>query len=268
MANPKTATKDAAPSDYTPSKKEAAALQRYSQSRKDRRRFPPLKASTDDKGVANVSSDHPDALVAQALHHDALGIVDPGELTSIIKGVFNFTSKGSKPDSATANEALQLIVGLEPRNTTEALLATQMAAIHLAAMDAARRLHSTQGSYESITCHAKALNSLTRTFAAQTEAMKKLKGGGQQKVTVEHKHYYLAPGAIANSQAILGDVTGGRGTTENEHQPHEHEAGVSERTTVHGHLEANGMPVSGSGSEWLEGVPVSRGQGRRPDRVG
>lgn len=150
MADPKTATKAAAPSDYTPSKKETAALQRYSQSRKDRRRFPPLKASTDDKGVANVSSDHPDALVAQALHHDALGIVDPGELTSIINGVFNFTSKGSKPDSATANEALQLIVGLEPRNTIEALLATQMAAIHLAAMDAARR----HGCSSPITQHA------------------------------------------------------------------------------------------------------------------
>lgn len=268
MANPKTVTKVLAPTDYAPSKKEAAALQRYSQSQKDRRRFPSMKASTDAKGVANISTDHPDELVAQALQQDALGIVDSGEFTSIIKGVFNFTSKDGKPDATTANEAFQLIVGLQPRNTTEALLATQMAAIHLATMDAARRLHNTPGSYESIGCHARTLNSLTRTFAAQTEAMKKLKGGGQQKVTVEHKHYYLAPGAIANSQAILGDVTGGRGTTENERQPHEHEAGVSERSTVHGHLEANGVPVSGAGSEWLEGVPVSWGEGRRPERVG
>lgn len=73
-----------------------------------------------------------------------------------------------------------------------------------------------------------ALNGLVRTFAAQAEAMKKLKGGGQQKVVVEHKHYYLAPGAIShNSQTILGDVSQGRGTNENSGQPLEHEAGLS-----------------------------------------
>ncbi|WP_423069033.1 hypothetical protein [Devosia sp. CN2-171] len=170
-------------------------------------------------------------------------------------------------DDAAANEALQLIVGLEPRNTTEAMLATQMAAVHLASIAAARRLNSTPGNYESITCHSKALNKLTRTFALQTEAMKKLKGGGQQKVVVEHKHYYLAPGAIANSNAILGDVSQGRGTNEIGSQPHEHEASIPERSTVHGHLEANGMPLSGAGCEWVEGLPLPWSEERRTERT-
>jgi hypothetical protein len=263
----KTATDAVAKSDYTPTKSEAAALQRFDKRRNARRQFPKLQASTDAKGTANISSDHADELVAQAMQHDALGIVDPAEFTSLIKGVFNFTTKGGKADVVTANEAFQLIVGLEPQNTTEALLATQMVAIHLATMDAARRMHTTPNSVEAAACNAKILNNLARTFATQTEAMKKLKGGGQQKVVVEHKHYYLAPGAIANSNAVLGDVSQGRGTNEISGQPHEPEAGIPERSAVHGHLEANGLPLPGTGSEWLEGLPLSRGEGRRPERI-
>lgn len=267
MAKPKTTTEAVTEHGYKPSKRETAALERFDKRREARRRFPKLQASTDDKGVANISSDHADEPVAQAMQHDALGIVDPAEFTSLIKGVFNFTTKDGKADAVNANEAFQLIVGLEPRNTTEAMLATQMAAIHLATMDAARRMHTTPNSVEAAACNSKILNNLARTFAAQAEAMKKLKGGGQQKVTVEHKHYYLAPGAIANSNAVLGDVSQGRGTDETRHQPHELEAGVPERTTVHSDIQANGLPLPGAGGEWLEGVPVSWGQGRRPERV-
>lgn len=268
MAKPKTATQAASQQGYTPTKREAAALERLDKRRSERRKFPELRATTKD-GVANIGSDHPDELVAQAMQHDALGIVDAAEFTSIIKSVFNFTTKDRKADAVNANEAFQLIVGLEPRNTTEAMLATQMAAIHLATMDAARRMHTTPNSVEAAACNAKILNNLARTFAVQAEAMKKLKGGGQQKVVVEHKHYYLAPGAIANSNAVLGDMKpGGRGTNENSGQPHEHDAGVSERSTVHGHLEANGMPLSGAGSEWLEGLPLPRSQERSAERVG
>lgn len=268
MAKPKTATEAVAQSGYTPSRREAAALERFDKRRAERRRFPKLVAKTDDKGKAEVRSEHADELVAQALQHDALGIVDPGEFTSLIKGVFNFTTgPDGKIDVVTANEAFQLIAGLEPRNTIEALLATQMAAVHLATMDAARRLHRTPLEIEVVAVNSKVMNNLARTFSLQAEAMKKLKGGGQQKVTVEHKHYYLAPGAIANSQAILGDVSQGRGTNETRNQPHEPEAGVPERTTVYSDVQANGLPVSGAGGDWLEGVPVSWGEGRRPERV-
>lgn len=264
MAKPKAATEAAAQHAYTPTKKEAAALERLVNRRAERRSFPKLAASSKD-GVATISGEHVSQIVGEALQHDALGIADPAEFTALLKGIVNFTSRGGQVDTVQVNEAVQLVIGLEPRNTTEALLATQMAAIHLAMMDAARRMHTTPNSVEAAACNAKILNNLARTFATQAETMKRLKGGGQQKVVVEHKHYYLAPGAIANSNAVLGDMKpGGRGTTENEHQPHEHEASIPERTPVHGNLEANGVPLSGAGSEWLEGLPLPRGEERSP----
>lgn len=261
MANPKTATEAVAKGDYTPTKREAAALERFDQRRLARRKFPKLQASTDDKGVASIRSDHADELVAQAMQHDALGIVDPAEFTSLIKGVFNFTIKDGKPDVVTANEAFQLIVGLDPGNTTEALLATQMAAIHLATMDAARRLHTTPNTVEAAACNAKILNNLTRTFALQAETMKKLKSKGEQKVVVEHKHYHLhqAPdGQIKDQTSEFDPAEGGGADPETEHQPHER--GIPERQAMLGHLEANGLPLPGAGGEGLERVPISRGQ--------
>ena len=58
---------------------------------------------------------------------------------------------------------------------------------------------------------------LLRTFAAQTEALQRYRGKGQQKVTVEHVHVHTG------GQAIVGSVSqsgGGRDSDENRGQPH------------------------------------------------
>ena len=58
---------------------------------------------------------------------------------------------------------------------------------------------------------------LLRTFAAQTEALQRYRGKGQQKVTVEHVHVHTG------GQAIVGSVSqsgGGRDNDENRGQPH------------------------------------------------
>jgi hypothetical protein len=57
---------------------------------------------------------------------------------------------------------------------------------------------------------------LLRTFAAQTEALQRYRGKGQQKVTVEHVHVHTG------GQAIVGSVSqsgGGRDNDENRGQP-------------------------------------------------
>ena len=58
---------------------------------------------------------------------------------------------------------------------------------------------------------------LLRTFAAQTEALQRYRGKGQQKVTVEHVHVHTG------GQAIVGSVSqsgGGRDNDQNRGQPH------------------------------------------------
>jgi hypothetical protein len=56
---------------------------------------------------------------------------------------------------------------------------------------------------------------LLRTFTAQTEALAKLRRGGEQTVRVEHVHVY------EGGQAIVGSVETGGGVTRKElEQPH------------------------------------------------
>jgi hypothetical protein len=47
----------------------------------------------------------------------------------------------------------------------------------------------------------RAFNKLARTFAAQVEALKRYRSGGEQKMTVQHVH--VAEGG----QAIVGNVS-------------------------------------------------------------
>jgi len=112
-------------------------------------------------------------------------------------------------DEEGLNFILSLVKGVKPKDQVEAMLAAQMAAVHIATMTFARRLaHATnilqQDSAE------RAFNKLARTFAAQVEALKRYRTGGEQKVTVEHVT------VNDGGQAIVGHVRhGGRGLAEN-----------------------------------------------------
>ena len=105
----------------------------------------------------------------------------------------------------TKGPAQPLVRSIEPRDELEAMLATQMGAIHAATMTLARRLNHVQTIPQQDAAE-RALNKLARTFTTQMDALKRYRTGGQQKVTVEH--------VTVNSggQAIVGAVdTGGGG---------------------------------------------------------
>ena len=81
----------------------------------------------------------------------------------------------------------------------EALLAVQMAAVHDAAIASARRLAKAV-TIEQQDSASTSFNKLTRTFAAQLEALKRHRSAGEQNVIVKHVHLY--PGG----QAVVGNV--------------------------------------------------------------
>jgi hypothetical protein len=56
---------------------------------------------------------------------------------------------------------------------------------------------------------SRAFNQLARTFAAQVEAIKRHRNGGNQNVTVKHVHVH------EGGQAIVGDVHTGKRANEN-----------------------------------------------------
>ena len=102
---------------------------------------------------------------------------------------------------------LSMVTGIEPKDQMEAMLAAQMAALHMQMMTFARRLSNADTYLESEMAE-KAFNKLARTFTTQMEALNRYRGKGQQKMTVEHVHVH------DGGQAIVGQVAQGGGATE------------------------------------------------------
>ena len=101
---------------------------------------------------------------------------------------------------------LSVIRDLAPRDPVERMLAVQMAATHVATIRSARWLANTQ-NIPQVQAHYAGFNKLARTFAAQVEALRKHRTGGEQRVTVQHVN------VSDGGQAIVGNVQqGGRGS--------------------------------------------------------
>jgi hypothetical protein len=112
-------------------------------------------------------------------------------------------SKGSEIDNQGINFMLSIIKGIKPRDQVEAMLAAQMATVHMATMTFARRLKHVDSIPQQDSAE-RAFNKLARTFTTQMEALKRYRTGGEQKVTVQH----VTVGE--GGQAIVGNVTQGR----------------------------------------------------------
>ncbi|MFZ0850020.1 MAG: hypothetical protein WAO08_12540 [Hyphomicrobiaceae bacterium] len=79
-----------------------------------------------------------------------------------------------------------------------------MAAIHNATMVAARRLSHVETIPQQDSA-SNMLNKLTRTFAAQVEALKRYRSAGEQTIKVQHVT------VNEGGQAIVGNVSQGAG---------------------------------------------------------
>lgn len=126
----------------------------------------------------------------------AFGVKSVGGTEEIISNLVNL---GTARNAEGLNRNIDILAGIAPQNTTEALLAVQMIGCHNAATEYMRRaiaLESTGGIDANVNRAVK----LMRTFTAQVEALQKLRGKGQQTVRVEHVT------VNAGGQAIVGNV--------------------------------------------------------------
>jgi hypothetical protein len=123
------------------------------------------------------------------------------------------------------------LIGINPRDEIEGMLAAQMLASHNAAMECYRRAMLSDQTFEgrnmALTHAAKA----SRTYAALVEALNRHRGKGQQKVTVEHVHVHKG------GQAIVGAVGGGF-APKSEDQPHAKQIARESIAPMLGALEA------------------------------
>jgi len=101
------------------------------------------------------------------------------------------------------NAAFASIVELEPKDSTELMLATQMVTVHNMAMELSRRAMLNEQTVDGVERNINRANKLMRTFTTQIEALNKYRTKGKQKITVQHVN------VNDGGQAIVGDVKGG-----------------------------------------------------------
>lgn len=147
-----------------------------------------------------VEFDHPDELIGQLLVMEAVASADGDFLNGIVSQLADASGRGQDIDERGLNFMLSVIKGIEPRDQLEAMLAAQMAAVHVTSMTFARRLAQVETIAQQDSAE-RAFNKLTRTFAMQMEALKRYRTGAEQKVTLQHVS--VAEGG----QAIVGNVT-------------------------------------------------------------
>lgn len=248
---------------YFPTLREQAVLDKQEKRKAERNPLPHFKLIDQEGMVVQTTIDHEDAGVGSRLLMESFGTDDPriaeiltGQLAQLATnaGVFNIDAY---------NRSVALVQNMQPRDVFEAMLTTQMAAIHNTTMEHARRLHRA-ATGEAVERYERTLNRLARTFTTQIEALKKYRSKGEQKVIVEHQHVHVHPGG----QAVVGNVThgmGGEGAIQNEGQPHERSGPVRipERSAVPCDLQADPMQMPGTSGIGVEGMPVSR----RPRRT-
>src|SRR5438552_9556428 len=147
-----------------------------------------------------IRFDHPHQLIGKALVMDALASADRDFLNGMVNQLANASSRDQDIDERGLNFMLSVIKGIEPRDQLEAMLAAQMAAVHVASMTFAGCLANVEDIPQQDSAE-RAFNKLTRTFAMQMEALKRYRTGAEQKVTLQHVS--VAEGG----QAIVGHVT-------------------------------------------------------------
>jgi hypothetical protein len=168
-----------------------------------KKRGPRLKVVVTGQNAVKTEADHPDSLTGVVMLMRALGTTDLDFYNGLIGQLLNASKEKEVSEDGT-NFMLSVIKGIEPRDQIETMLAAQMAAVHMASMTFARRLAHVDNIPQQDSAQ-NAFNKLVRTFAAQVEALKRYRSGGEQKMTVQHVH--VAEGG----QAIVGNVTPAQG---------------------------------------------------------
>ena len=199
---------------YEPTKQEKALLTDLVSRLK-----PTAKATVrTTNGRTTVVCDHPDDMIGLALLCSTFGTADLYFANLLLRQTAQASVRGGDgaPDPQVLNGTLAAVAGTAPSDETEAMLALQMTATHNAVMETLSLAMCNQSSAENFDRLMNTFTKLSRTYAAQVEALSRYRGKGQQKVVVEHVHVH------AGGQAIVGHVApGGEGvSSKSKEQPH------------------------------------------------
>jgi hypothetical protein len=193
--------------EYQPTAQERIKLQAQ-EARKHAATAPRLKIGT-RAGLPNIEPDHSDSKVGSALLMEAIGTCDPDFTRGLIKYmVAAVEEEEGRVDEAAINFMLAVVKDIKPTDQLEAMLAAEMAALHVATMMHSRMLYRAL-TLEQQNGAVNGLNKCARSFAMLMEALKRYRTGGQQTVTVQHVS--VSEGAPRQPPTPLQKVLGGEG---------------------------------------------------------
>lgn len=149
-----------------------------------------------------IAIDHPDRVVGELLMMEALGTGDCDFANGIVRQLANASGSPGRPaDELDLNFMLSVVVGIRPNDQVEAMIGTQMAVTHSAAMRAALYLARAENLLETKSAE-RTLNKLVRSFTALVEALKRHRAVDEQRMTVQNNVSVQDGG-----RAIVGPVT-------------------------------------------------------------
>src|SRR5215469_10655169 len=99
----------------------------------------------------------------------AFGTAEPGFANLMLSGIINAACDRGPPEAETINHALAAVTGIGARDETEAMLATQMVATHVAAIGILRQLKGSENVTQQDSNGNLAIK-LLRTFTMQLDA--------------------------------------------------------------------------------------------------
>jgi hypothetical protein len=102
------------------------------------------------------------------------------------------------------------------------MLAAQMVATHLAAMDCLRRAQFAEQTFHGRDMNLRHATKLSRTYTMQVDALKRYRSKGEQRVVVQHKHVNVTAdqAAVQVNGGAIPDAGGRGAASKPEDQPH------------------------------------------------
>ena len=161
------------------------------------------KLGFDDHKVATIVADDPDAMKDAVKQIGGSQSDDWNKIIAdqIIGSLWLNNSDERKRDRQIS-AVLPGLIGINPKDELEGMMAAQLIATHNAAMECYRRAMLGEQTFEARQQNLNQANKLSRTYATLLEALNRHRGKGQQKVTVEHVHVH------EGGQAIVGNIEG------------------------------------------------------------
>ena len=192
-----------------------------------------------------IAFDRPDSAVGEVHPMAALGTTDRDLYRGIVEQLGDAASLGR--DAQALDFMLSVIKSVKPRDQVETMLAVQMAEVHMATLTSARLLARATAMVQQEYAE-RALNKLARTFATQTEALRRYRSRGEPNVTVRQVSVSDGGQAIVG-QAVVGNVRQTpRDTAPRAKPARAAPAGATPRTTSAAATSAGATPAGATAS--------------------